>query len=113
MFDYIIPLLSDEVKRTMATYKIKSLNVLSVAKIGAILGLIFGLIWGIIMALVVGSLGVIAKEVIPMAGLGAVAILVIGIIGGAIWGFIIGAIWAFVYNIAAGAVGPIEADLEV
>lgn len=97
----------------MAIYKVKSFNVMSVAKIGAILGLILGLIWGIIMALVVGGMGVIAKELIPMAGLGAVAILVIAIIGGTIWGFIIGAIYSFVYNIAAGFVGPIEADLEV
>ncbi len=86
---------------------------MSVAKIGAILGLVFGLIEGIIMALVVGSMGVIAKSLIPMAGLGAVVILVSAIILGAIGGFIAGAIWAFVYNIAAGAVGPIEADLEV
>ena len=96
----------------MATYKIKSLNVMSVAKIGAVLGLIFGLIWGIIMALAVGSMGVIAKDIIPLAGLGAIVILVLSIIGGAIWGFIAGAIWSFVYNIAAGFVGPIEADLE-
>ncbi|MCX6700357.1 MAG: hypothetical protein NTV68_10610 [Methanomicrobiales archaeon] len=97
----------------MANYKIKSLNVMSVAKIGAILGLIFGLIEGIIMALVVGSMGVIAKNLIPMAGLGAGLILVFAIIFGLIGGFIGGAIWAFIYNVAAGFVGPIEMDLEV
>jgi hypothetical protein len=106
-------MINQEGEKTMANYKIKSLNVMSVAKIGAILGLIFGLIWGIIMALAVGSMGVIAKELFPMAGLGAIAILVIAIIGGAIWGFVAGAVWSFVYNIAAGFVGPIEADLEV
>ena len=97
----------------MSKYKLKELNVLSVAKIGAILGLVFGLIEGIIMALVVGSMGVIAKSLFPMAGLGAGLILVFAIILGLIAGFIGGAIWAFIYNIAAGLVGPIEMDLEV
>ncbi len=97
----------------MSNYKIKSLNVMSVAKIGAILGLVFGLIEGIMLAIMLGSLGAIAKTIFPMAGLGAVVIFVLAIILGAIGGFIAGAIWAFVYNIAAGVVGPIEADLEV
>jgi len=97
----------------MSNYKIKSLNVMSVAKIGAILGLVFGLIEGIMLAIMLGSLGAIAETLFPMAGLSAVVVFVLSIIFGAIGGFIAGAIWAFVYNIAAGVVGPIEADLEV
>ena len=97
----------------MSMYLIKKLDVLSVAKVGAILGLIFGLIEGIILAIVVGSMGVLAQAVFPMAGLGAGLILVFAIIFGLIGGFIGGAIWAFVYNIAASFVGPIQADLEV
>ncbi len=97
----------------MSTYKLKQLSVMSVAKIGAILGLIWGLIWGIIMALVVGSMGVIARNLLPMASLGAGLIFVCTIIFGLIAGFIGGAFWAFIYNVAAGFVGPIEMDLEV
>jgi hypothetical protein len=97
----------------MSMYKLKHLNVMSVAKIGAIFGLIWGLIWGILMALWVGSLGIIAKSLFPMAGLGAGLILVFMIIFGLIAGFIGGAFWAFIYNIAAGFIGPIEMDLEL
>jgi hypothetical protein len=96
----------------MSKYKLKHLDVMSVAKVGAILGLIFGLIEGILMAIVIGSMGVIAKAVIPMAGLGAAVVIVFGIIFGLIGGFIGGAIWAFIYNVAAGFVGPVEMDLE-
>jgi hypothetical protein len=97
----------------MPTYKLKQLNVMSVAKIGAILGLIWGIIWGIITALWITSLGVIAKNLIPIAGLGAGLTLVFLIIFGLIVGFIAGAFWAFVYNVVAGFIGPIEMDLEV
>jgi hypothetical protein len=97
----------------MSMYKLKKVNVLSVAKIGAILGLIWGLIWGIVTALWVSSLGLIAKSLFPMAGLGAGLAFVFMILFGLIAGFIGGALWAFIYNVAAGFVGPIEMDLEV
>jgi hypothetical protein len=96
----------------MANYKLKQLGIMSVAKIGAIMGLIFGIIQGIFMALIIGSMGIIAKNLVPMAGLGAGVIFILCIIGGLIWGFIGGAIAAFVYNAAAGFVGPIEMELE-
>jgi len=96
----------------MSTYKLKQLHVLSVAKIGAILGLVWGLIWGIVMALWVSTLGIIAKSLIPMAGLGAGLVLLCAIIFGLVAGFIGGAFWAFIYNAASGFIGPIEMDLE-
>ena len=96
----------------MPIIQLKRLNVLSVAKIGAILGLIFGLFEGIILALMVWSLGPIAGAVISMAGLGAGLIFVFSIIIGLVAGFIGGALWAFIYNVASGVVGPIEMDLE-
>lgn len=96
----------------MSTYKLKHLDVMSVAKIGAILGLIWGLIWGIVMAIWISSLGILMRNLFPMAGLGAgvafVAMLIFGLIGG----FIAGAFWAFIYNVAAGFIGPITMDLE-
>jgi hypothetical protein len=97
----------------MSMYKLKQLNVMSVAKIGAILGLIWGLIWGIIMAFWITSLGVIATNMIHMAGLSAGLLFVCAIIFGLIVGFIGGAFWSFVYNVVAGFIGPIEMDLEV
>jgi hypothetical protein len=97
----------------MATYKLKTLDIWSVAKIGAILGLIWGIIWGIVMALWIGTLGLIAQSLFPMAGLGAGVAFVSMVILGLIAGFIGGALWSFIYNIAAGFVGPIEMDLEV
>jgi uncharacterized membrane protein YGL010W len=96
----------------MPIIKLKHLNVLSVAKIGAIVGLIFGLIYGIILALVVWSLGPIAGAVVSMAGLGAGLIFVSSIIIGLLAGFIGGALYAFFYNVASGLVGPIEMELE-
>jgi hypothetical protein len=97
----------------MANYKLKQLNVMSVAKIGAILGLIWGLIWGIITAIWISSLGFIARNMFPMAGLGAGLAFLFMIIFGVVAGFIGGALWAFIYNVAAGFVGPIEMELEV
>lgn len=97
----------------MSTYKLKQLNVMSVAKIGAILGLIWGLIWGAVMALWVSSLGFIASSMVSMAGLSAGLIFVTAIIFGLIGGFIAGAFWAFIYNVVAGFIGPIEMDLEM
>jgi len=97
----------------MSMYKLKQLNIMSVAKIGAILGLIWGLIWGSIMAIWASSLGVIATSLMSMAGLGAGLIFVSAIIFGLIAGFIGGAFWAFIYNVVAGFIGPIEMDLEV
>ena len=96
----------------MSTYKLKQFNVMSVAKIGAILGLIWGLIWGSIMALWISSLGLIGTGLMNMAGLSAGLAFVFAIIFGLIGGFIAGAFWAFVYNIVAGFIGPIEMDLE-
>ena len=89
----------------MPEIEIKKLDVLSVAKVGAIIGLIWGIIYGIIGA---GGAGVMFAEMPLMAGAGAALMFVLGIVGGLIWGFIGGALTAFFYNIAAGWVGGIE-----
>jgi hypothetical protein len=99
----------------LTKYSVKHLGVLSVAKIGAAIGFIFGLIEGIIIGLVVAVVGTAAIGGLhPFLGLGIWGLVVFfAVIVGLIGGFIGGAIWAFVYNVAASAIGPIEVDLEV
>ena|SRR5271157_2825342 len=98
----------------MSKYLVKQLNVMSVAKIGAILGLVWGLIEGIILALVIVAMGPFARAIHPLlTALGAGLVFVVAIVLGLIIGFIGGAIWAFIYNVAASHVGPIEMELEM
>lgn len=98
----------------MLKYLVKHLYVTSVAKIGAILGLVWGLIDGILLVIVILAMGPFARASHPLlTALGAGMVFVLAIIFGLIAGFTGGAIWAFIYNVAASVVGPIEADLEV
>ncbi len=98
----------------MSKYLMKQLNVMSVAKVGAILGLVWGLIEGIILALVIIAMSPFARAVHPLlTALGAGVVFVLAIVIGLIVGFIGGAIWAFIYNVAATHVGPIEMELEM
>lgn len=50
----------------MSKYLMKQLNVMSVAKVGAILGLVWGLIEGIILALVIIAMSPFARAVHPL-----------------------------------------------
>jgi hypothetical protein len=95
-------------------YLMKQINVMSVAKIGAMLGLVFGLIHGRMLAIAIGAIGPFLRLFHPvLAGLGAGLVFLMAIIMGLVAGFIGGAIVAFVYNCAASHIGPIEVDLEV
>jgi hypothetical protein len=104
----------------MARVAIKSLGVLSVAKMYAALMGIFGLIIGVIYGLfiIVFGVGLLSSGVRGTAGAG-----VGGIVGGLVamigiplfymvFGFVGGAITAFVYNIVAGMAGGVEMDIE-
>ncbi len=94
-------------------YKLRSLDVLSVAKISACLygtmALIFVpffLMFGVIAALS-GQKG---------AGLGAVAMIPLAVLLPIIYaglGFIFGALFAWLYNVFAGKIGGIEARFDV
>ena len=96
--------------------QIKKFGVLSVAKISSIEGLILGIIYGIIMAIGFLSFGGAAAASgvpMPFISMGIAIVFIMMILIGIIGGFIFGAVYAFIYNIAAGAVGGIEMDLEM
>ncbi len=100
---------------------IKHLDIMSVAKVGAVLGAIWGAIYGLIVGIVIAVGGTTAASAFGMSGFGlagfgiaAVIIgLIVGAIVGAILGFIFGALGAFFYNIAFGMTGGIKVDLEI
>lgn len=94
----------------MPEIEIKKLDVISVAKIGAILGLLWGIITGVIAALTISAVGISsAIPQMPAISTGAISIiiLIVYIAGGLIYGFIGGAISALLYNVAAKWVGGI------
>jgi hypothetical protein len=94
--------------------KIKSLGVLSVAKIEGLIGVIMGLVLGVLFALVgagiSGMMGGDRGGWGMMYG-GGFAIIILPIMYG-VCGFIGGAIVAWVYNLVAGWIGGIEIELE-
>ncbi len=104
----------------MAKVAIKSLGVLSVAKMYAALMGIFGLIIGVIYGLIIILFGaaILSSGAREATGAGAGSIIggllaMIGIpIFYMVFGFIGGAITAFVYNIVAGVAGGVEMDIE-
>lgn len=93
--------------------EIKSVGVLSVAKINGLIGVVFGLIIGIFYA----GLGSLMMAFAPAAGtgmlmsLGFAAIIIAPIVYG-LFGFISGAVGAWLYNLFAAWVGGIELELK-
>ncbi|MFZ0005178.1 MAG: hypothetical protein WCC86_00725 [Methanoregula sp.] len=88
---------------------IKSIDIISWAKIHALFGIVFGLIYGIVIAIMGAAIG--AKYAMPgVTAFGLLSIIIFPIIFG-ILSFIIGAIMAYLYNIFAGSVGGIEIEL--
>lgn len=97
---------------------LKNVDVLSAAKIGAVLGVIVGLLEG----LVFGFVGALFSQLPTTAtttmfngdfGLlfGGAAIILFPILG-AIGGFILTAIYAFVYNLISGWIGGIKVEVK-
>jgi hypothetical protein len=89
---------------------LKSVGVLSIAKICAVFSAIMGVIYGLLMAAVLGPMA----EALGVPALGAgggILALVMGIIFGAIFGFVIGAISAIIYNVLASVLGGIRLDI--
>jgi len=98
----------------MALKELKSIDVMSLATVSAVIAAIWGFVAGIFMALgasMASSLGAFAgTEMLPMAGFGFAAIVIFPIVY-AIMGFVGGAITAFIYNIVAQKVGGVKLDL--
>ena len=89
--------------------KLKSIGVLSLAKLEGIIMALVGLVLGLFMA----AFGVVAGSIgrSPFAGLGIAAVIILPIIYG-VCGFVGGAIGALVYNLIAGWIGGIELELQ-
>jgi len=89
---------------------VKSVNIMSVAKIGALFGIVMGLVWGIFLGTMAASrIGRIAPGLGAVSG---VAVIIIMPVMGVIAGFIAGAIHAFLYNVFAGWVGGINLEFQ-
>ncbi len=89
---------------------LKSVGVLSVAKISAIFHAIIGLIYGLFMAAILGPMAE-AMGIPAMGAGGGIVAIVIAIILFAIAGFIVGAICALIYNVLAAVLGGIRLDI--
>lgn len=89
--------------------KVRKIDVLSAAKIEAIMMGIFGLLIGLFFALFSTLVGSTNNSTMLGTGLGFLGIIILPIFY-AIFGFIAGAIGAFIYNLASGWVGGIEVE---
>jgi hypothetical protein len=89
--------------------EVKSIDVMSLAKIKAVFGIIIGLVYGIMAAFIFGAMGM-SRGVTGLEVFGVLSIVIFPIVF-AIMAFVIGAIVAVLYNVIAGWVGGIRVDL--
>jgi hypothetical protein len=93
-------------------FHLRSIGVLSCAKIFAVVQAAIGVLVGFFF-LVFGAIGaalVPGQRKLGMLGIIIIAVLMPIFYG--ILGFVLGAIWAFVYNFAAQTIGGLELDLQ-
>ena len=96
----------------MSSMKVKKIGVLSVAKIYGAIGAVIGFVIGLFIALLSVFMAMLPmKGSIMFAGLGVLAIIIVPIFYGAIL-FIAGAVGAWIYNVFAAWIGPVEIELE-
>jgi hypothetical protein len=92
---------------------IKSVGVMSVAKITAAIQAVFGLLFAPIF-LLFGALGSLAgQHVNPFGAIGGLALAIMMPIFYGVIGFIMGAIGAWLYNLLAKWIGGIEFEIEL
>ncbi len=96
----------------MSLMKIKKIGVLSAAKIYGAIGAVIGFVIGLFIALLSVFVSMLPmKGSIMLAGLGVLAIIIAPLFYGIIL-FIAGAVGAWIYNVFAAWVGPVEIELE-
>jgi hypothetical protein len=89
---------------------IKSIDIMSWAKIEALFGIVFGLVYGVLFAMMGTVIG-FNKGMPGLEAFGFMTIIIFPIVF-AIMGFICGAIMAFFYNLFAGKIGGVRIELE-
>lgn len=93
-------------------FHLRSIGVLSCAKIFAVVHAVLGILIGFLF-LVLGIFGAALAPSQPKHGM--VAIIVLAVLMPVFYGvlgFVMGAVWAFVYNLAAESIGGLELQLE-
>jgi len=92
--------------------RLRSVGVLSSAKIFGVVHAVIGVLVGFIF-LVIGLVGAAVAPSHPRIGMiGIVVLAVLMPVFYAVLGFVMGAIWAFVYNLAADSIGGLELEFE-
>ena len=95
--------------------ELKRIDILSVAKVYAVLAAIFGFIEGLFIAafprVATQTVSVMGIKMTGVSTLGPLAIIAVPVLS-VIIGFIAGAIGAFLYNVVAGWVGGVELEFE-
>jgi len=89
---------------------VKSVNIMSVARIGALFGIVMGLVWGIFFGTIAAAR--IGRFTPGLGAISGIALIVIMPVIGVIAGFVGGAIHAFLYNVFAGWVGGINLEFQ-
>ena len=92
------------------TMEFKSIDVMSLAKIGSLFGLILGFLAGIGIAFI-SQYPIPNMPLMMPANFGVIAIVVFPIIYG-IFYFIIGAIAALIYNLLAKKIGGVKVNIS-
>ncbi|HXX55504.1 MAG TPA: hypothetical protein VEI81_05365 [Methanoregula sp.] len=88
---------------------IKSVEIMSWAKIHALFGIVIGLVYGVIFGVVFTAAGVGLGRG-GMTAFGIASVVIFPIVFG-IMAFIAGAIMAFLYNLFASKIGGIQIEL--
>ncbi len=93
-------------------FRLRSIGVLSSAKIFAVVQGAIGILVGFFLLI----FSIVGAAIMPhQQKLGMVTGIILAVLTPvfyAIIGFVVGAIWAFVYNLAAQAIGGLELQLE-
>jgi hypothetical protein len=89
---------------------VQRIDILSVAKIGALFGLVMGIVWGIFYGMLAAAM--LGRFAPGFGAMGGIALLIIMPVCGIIMGFIMGAVHAFLYNVFAGWVGGIRLEFK-